>query len=372
MQLVSRLAAIAAATTTTVVATAAFAPSAFAAYAPDPVVGPTWHPDRPVNSVLYSGNRVYIGGTFTGGVAALDATTGALLWNANADGDVRALALSSDGSQLLAGGAFTHVNGVTHRKLASLNPSTGVAATTWKASAGGTVRDIVVVGGTAYFGGVFTTQNGVSQHGLGAVSVTTGTVVSSFAATTDSKVYALATDGSRLYFAGDFTTVNGQPRASLASVTLATGTLDAWSPTRACTACNLYWDLALDGTHVFAASRNAGAVTSVDTATGRRAWTQNANGDAQALTVIDGDLYVGGHFTKIPNPTPKVPGGILAKLSEATGAVDQTFRPKFVTTFPGIWALDASANRLFVGGHFTGAGLTQPSRYPYFAMFGGV
>jgi len=353
-------------------ATAAFAVDAFAAYAPDPVVGTSWHPDGPVNSVLYSGSRVYVGGTFTGGVAALDSTTGALLWNANADGDVRALALSSDGSQLLAGGAFTHVGGVTHRRLASLNPATGAAATTWKASAGGTVRDIVVVGGTAYFGGVFTSQNGISQHGLGALTVTSGKAVAAFTTTTDSKVYALATDGARLYFGGDFTTVNGQARASLASVTLATGTLDAWSPTRACSVCNLYWDLALDGTHLFAASRNAGAVTSVDTSTARRAWTQNANGDAQALTVIGGDLYVGGHFTKIPNPTDKVPGGILAKLAEATGAVDQTFRPKFVTTFPGVWALDASATRLFVGGHFTGAGLTQPSRYPYFAMFGSV
>ena len=215
-------------------------------------------------------------------MAALDATTGALLWNANADGDVRALALSSDGSQLLAGGAFAHVGGVTHRKLASLNPATGAAATTWKASASGTVRDIVVVGGTAYFGGVFTSQNGVSQHGLGAVTVTTGKVVATFNTTTDSKVYALATNGARLFFGGDFTTVNGQPRASLASVTLATGTLDAWSPTRACSACNLYWDLALDGTHLFAASRNAGPVTSVDTSTAHRAWTQNANGDAHA------------------------------------------------------------------------------------------
>jgi outer membrane protein assembly factor BamB len=369
MRTISRSATLALATAVGLVATAA---SAFGAYAPDPVVGPTWHPDGPVHAVLYSGSRVYVGGTFTGSVAALDATTGALLWNANADGDVRALALSSDGSQLLAGGAFTHVNGVVHRKLASLNPSTGAAATTWKASAGGTVRDIVVVGGTAYFGGAFTKHNGVTQGGLGAVSVSTGAVVSSFTTTTDAKVYALATDGARLYFGGDFTTVNGQARASLASVTVATGALDAWSPTRACSVCNLYWDLAVDGTHVFAVSRNAGAVTSVDTATARRAWTQNANGDAQAITAIDGDLYVGGHFTKIPNPTAKVPGGILAKLSEATGAVDQSFRPKFVTTFPGIWALDASASRLFVGGHFTGAGLTQPSRYPYFAMFGNV
>src|SRR4051812_16618182 len=197
MHTMSRLATLALGMTLGVGATAAFAVDAFAAYAPDPVVGTSWHPDGPVNSVLYSGSRVYVGGTFTGGVAALDATTGALLWNANADGDVRALALSSDGSQLLAGGAFTHVNGVTPGRLASLNPSTGAAATTWRASAGGMVRDIVVAGGTAYFGGVFTQHNGVTQRSLGAVSVSTGSVVRTFTTTTDAKVYALAADGAR-------------------------------------------------------------------------------------------------------------------------------------------------------------------------------
>jgi hypothetical protein len=372
MRILRRLSTLAYGTAVGAIGTVAFAGMASAAYAPDPVVGPTWHPDGPVNSVLAVGDRVYVGGTFTGGIAALDGTTGSLIWNGGADGDVRAIALSSDGTRLIIGGAFTHLNGVTHRKLASLDVATGAAASTWKASAGGTVRDIVVVGDTAYFGGAFTTQNGVSQGGLGAVLVGTGKRVTTFTTSTDAKVYALATDGSRLYFGGNFTTVNGSARASLASVTLATGTLNAWSPSRACSVCNVYWDLALDGSHLFAASRNAGAVTSVDTTTGNRAWTQNANGDAQALTVINGELYVGGHFTKIPNASPKVPGGILARLSEATGAVDATFRPKFVTTFPGIWALDATSTRLDVGGHFTGAGLTNPSRFPYFAMFGSV
>jgi hypothetical protein len=64
-----------------------------------------------------------------------------------------------------------------------------------------------------------------------------------------------------------------------------------------------------------------------------------------------------------------VAGGILAELDPATGAVDPDFRPKFVTTFPGIWALDATAAELYVGGAFTGAGTTQAWRYPYLAMF---
>ena len=38
-----------------------------------------------------------------------------------ANNDVRALALSADGSTLYAGGNFNTVNGVTHRHVAALN-----------------------------------------------------------------------------------------------------------------------------------------------------------------------------------------------------------------------------------------------------------
>lgn len=349
-----------------------FAPSASAAYSPTPI-GPAWSPAGPVHAVLAAGDRVYIGGAFTGGVAALDASTGALIKNYTLDGDVRALALAPNGTDVIAGGAFTHADGATHRKLALLHPD-GTTDPGWKGSAGGTVRDIVVVGDTVYFGGLFTQHDGVTQGGLGAVNVSTGKVDTSFTTSTNAKVYALETNGLRLFIAGDFTAVDGQPRNSMASVTLLTRSLDTWNPSRACTNCNVYWDIVLDGPALFAASRNAGAVTANDIVDGRKLWSKptTANGDAQALTVSDGDLYVGGHFVKIPSNTAKVPGGILAKLSEATGAVDTTFRPKFVTTYPGIWALDATSSHLYVGGAFTAAGPTPPPRYPYFAIFGSI
>ena len=61
------------------------------------------------------------------------------------------------------------------------------------------------------------------------------------------------------------------------------------------------------------------------------------------------------------------PRTILAALNPATGAVAPDFAPRFVTTLPGVWALDATADRLYVGGHFTAAGPSPPRRFPYFA-----
>ena len=358
--------------TALVVTGVGFSPGASAAYSPDPVGPIGWVPDGPVLATAVHGDRVYVGGSFTGGVAALDANTGALLWTGRLDAGVRGLAVSTDGTHVIAGGSFLTADGATHKRLVSLRVGDGTPEPTWKASASGVVRDIVVVGDPAYFGGQFGTHDRIAQRSLGAVSVSTGKPVASFTAATDYHVYGLATNGARLVIAGRFTTVNGQPRDSLASVSLADNTLDTWSPPRGCTKCNLNWDVFLDGTTstVYTVGRNAAAVRALDLATGAQKWSVPANGDAQAVTLAGGLLYVGGHFTDIG--TPRVPHTILAALNPATGAVDPAFTPRFVTTWPGVWALSANDSRLYAAGHFTAAGASPPKRFPYFAMFGSI
>ena len=120
MRLLSRLAASATGLTMILAGSVGLASSA-SAYVPSPVVGPTgWTPNGAVHSVLVSGDRVYVGGTFTGGVVALRASDGAFLWRGGANGDVRALDVANNGQNLVIGGAFTTVDGATHRKLALL------------------------------------------------------------------------------------------------------------------------------------------------------------------------------------------------------------------------------------------------------------
>ena len=348
------------------------APAASAAYGPEPV-GPAWTPNGGVHAVVVdaAANRVYVGGSFTGGVAALRADTGALLWNGNANGDVRALALGPNG-RLLLGGAFTTVGGTTHRKLAAVNAGTGAVDNAFKPAVGGTVRDIVVVGSNAYFGGLFTSHNGIAQGGLGAVDAVTGKAVTAFKASTNSQVYSLGTNGTRLFIGGKFTAVDGQPRNYLASVTLSTNTLDPWAPPLACSKCNVIWDLTVDASRnrVYTAGRNAGGLNIVNMSTGARIYTLGGfNGDTQALTLApDGRLYVGGHFVTVGGVARELVAEFDVSGADGTRPVLKDFSTNFVTTWPGVWAMASTSSRLYVGGDFTVAG-TQTKKYPYFAMF---
>lgn len=341
------------------------------AYSSDPV-GPTgWVPNGAVLAVTSAGGRVFVGGEFTGGVAALDASTGQLLWTGTADGPVRALGVTADGTHLIAGGNFKNYDGVKHLRLASIRVDTGVAEPGWKPTVAAYVRDLVVDGNTVYFGGQFAKHNGIEQRSLGAVNVDTGRPVTSFTPTTDGKVYGLSVSGGRLFFAGRFALAGSpsanQPRSNLASVNLTTGNLDTWQPAPACGGCNVQWDILADGTRVYTVGRNAGAVVAYDANSAVRLWRTTANGDAQTLALVGGLLYVGGHFVEIGSP--RVPRQIVAALNPATGAVDPNFAPFFVTSYPGVFAIHGTADRLYVGGYFTGVGPTAPRKYPYFAMF---
>jgi hypothetical protein len=343
------------------------APTASAAYSNEPV-GSRWVPDGGVHAVVTDGARVYVGGSFSGNVAALDASSGELIWRGNADGDVRALALGPDGS-LLMGGAFNTVGGVTHRKIASVDAATGAVNATFRGAAGGTVRDIVVVGSNAYFAGAFTNHGGMTQQGLGAVNASTGANVTGFTTAANGTVYALGTDGNRLFIGGNFTTVGGQPRNQLASVTLSNHSLDAWAPARACTGCNLVWDLTLDNARnrVYTVGRNGGTLYTLDKTSGRELFraTGGVNGDAQAVTLApDGKVYVGGHFVTVAGQTRM----LVAEFDvSGTRAVLGPFSTRFVTSYPGVWAMASTSTRLYVGGDFTQAG--AQNRYPFFAIF---
>src|SRR5690242_1556244 len=85
----------------------ALASPAHAIYRSDPVAL-AWNPAGPVHATLADGGVVYVGGRLngTGGIAAVNGSTGQLEWMVPADADVRALALSPDGSTLYAGGVF--------------------------------------------------------------------------------------------------------------------------------------------------------------------------------------------------------------------------------------------------------------------------
>ncbi len=341
-----------------------------------------WHPAGPVHSSVAAGGVVYLGGTIDathGYIAAVDAGSGALLWQLPTDEDVRALALSANGSTLYAGGQFITVDGVTHRRVVAINTSDHSLVSTFRGSVPGGVRDLAVQGGDLYVGGRITTNaSGGIEGGLVALNATTGAKDTSFAFTVDNDVLGLALTGNRLIVSGRFTQVNGATRNELASIDLSTNTLQSWAPAKLCSNCDQYWDVQTDGTNAYVAtSGNAGGAFSL--ATGQPAWpTIRGTGDFQAVWLPgDGQVYYGGHFGLgvwiQGNSQSTVNARMLVGVYTATGHLDPDFTPWLYNSYPGIWAFTSTPGKLWVGGNFTGEQVNGTNnKQPYVAAYPGV
>jgi hypothetical protein len=357
-----------------------FAPPAHAAYSEEPISLP-WNPAGAVHSSVSRDGVVYLGGKLdgVGGIAAIDATTGNLLWQVPAGNDVRALALSEDGTTLYAGGSFTSVDGVTHRHLVALDVADHSLISAWKARAAGQVRDLVVSGNTVFVAGRITTVDGFTQRGIGAVDATTGARVTTFNFSADNDVMGLALTGNVLLMAGTFAHVNGQSRSQIAAIDLGTNALTSWAPVNFC-GCGTYWDVQTDGTWAYVgASGSGGNFGSFNLTTGEERWPYvHADGDVQTVWLPgDGKVYLGGHFStslwSTGSPETAVPATVVASVDLATGLPDPDFTPRIYKTYPGCWTFASTDGKLWVGGDFGGEQVNgKNNKKPYLAAYSGV
>lgn len=183
-----------------------------------------------------SRNIVYIGGDFTqvGGqsrqrLAALNATTGALLpWNPSVNAAVNVITV--DGSRIYVGGRFTEASGnTTVRRVAAFDLS-GNLITSWLPrvqSAGfppgldpqadpSRVNAIHVFGDRVIIGGLFTQAGALARRHLAAFAVSNA-ALDNWNPGASSEIFALASRGSSLFVGGDFTEISGSARSALAS-----------------------------------------------------------------------------------------------------------------------------------------------------------
>jgi hypothetical protein len=340
-----------------------------------------WSPAGPVHSSASGGGVVYVGGKLdgTGGIAAVDAATGNLLWQIPANGDVRALTLSPDGSRLYAGGGFSIVDGATHKHLVVIQTSDHSIVSPWKGTASGMVRDLVVNGDTLFVGGAFAKLNGVANKGIGAVNATTGVRDATFNHVADGDVEGLTLTPTSLLLVGTFLHIDGQARASLASINLSDFSLTSWAPRRFCS-CDTFWDVQTDGTWAYVgASGGGGNFAAINLVTGQQRWAYvHADGDVQSVFLAgDGKAYLGGHFgTSIYNTANyrnPVAVTVVAAVDMANGQPDPTFTPKIYKTYPGCWAFTSTPGRLWVGGDFTGELQNARNNHkPYLAAYPGI
>ncbi len=307
------------------------------------------------------GDTVFVGGKFlkvhtTSGtridrqnLAAFSLSTGELLtsWTAGVDDTVRALA--TDGTSLYVGGRFLNASGEPRMRIAKFDAATGNLDPAFHPTFSGGVKAIDVDGSDLYVGGGFGTVSGTRHQNIVKLDTATGAVSGAFQATTDRAVWCLVKSpaGNTLWVGGLFEFANGQPRLGIGGLDSDTGALVG--PEFGHTDTPVYGlDISPDGGMLFAAQKsNQGGGWRVSD--GERRWVVRMDGNAQAAKYFDGNVYFGFH--------DGYQGDVALKLLSAdavTGAVDPDFRPTF-DRFMGVHAIDATANKLVVGGQWDNA-----------------
>ena len=150
-----------------------------------------------ITDLEYIGDRVFVVGGFTSirnntstntttynqrYVASYNINTGLVDANFRPtfDRGVTEIEASPDGTKLFVVGRFNTVNGVTKRKVASIDPVTGATVAGFTANANSAATSVAVSNSTVYIGGQFSTINNTPRVGLAAVNSTTGQLVGGF------------------------------------------------------------------------------------------------------------------------------------------------------------------------------------------------
>ena len=345
---------------------------AWASLSTKPVHG--WGTNGRVNAIVVVGQTTYVGGSFTALVNGSGATvpvanlaafgpTGAPVTTFKPRFNGAVKALTTDGSAVYAGGSFTTVNGARRLHLVKLSPSGAMVA-----FSGHTNREVDALltrNGWIYAAGTFTKANGSLRNFAAAFSEATGHL-QGWKPNADARVDALAMTPTSVIVGGFFNTLAGTSAPRLAATDPATGARLPWAshprqPVLALTATSV---------GVFAGLGGPGGYVTGYSDTGSLRWTRKLNGNVQAITAAGGEIVAGGHFDYLcnkgagcVNPLPR------RKLAAFTpsGALDTSWHPAANSRL-GVYALFASATRLYVGGDFTKVAGVEASHLARFTI----
>ena len=347
-----------------------------------------------VQTVVHKGDTVYAAGDFTSvtstdgrqlardGLAALSARTGQVLpWAPTVDGSVVNLAVAKDGVYLV--GNFTAVNGRKRIDVARVDRTTGAVDRAFAHNSNGVVNAVALSRRKVYFGGQFTRFDGERRGQLAAVSRKGVSELRRWAPnSSDGQITELVRKKAGIYVAGFFHKLNGTNKSFLALVDRRRGSIVRKFDARV---RNVVLDIAVTRKRVYAGTggkyRGGGAV-SVQRRDGARVFHRRFDGDVQAITTMDGVVYVGGHFQSIckvggqqtedgscvgGEEAMRYRGASLTGSGALTGW-DPRLNPN-VSAIPGIETFSkfSSQGRLLVGGGFTTANGEDAERFAVFA-----
>lgn len=369
---------------------------------------PTWVPNGQVWAMAVTPSRIYLGGDFTSlqnpvtgatfaanNLVAIEKSTGnpSTTWRPSVVGNpaefdvngfrtnppVAALNWNTDGT-LYVGGDFNSVSGKTRNFAAAIDKDGQVLDSWAPVVTGGRVWDFARAGSQLYMVGQFGKVNDVNRSGAALVSATTGATDITWDAGLTGRAQAIALSGGKVFLGGTFTKIHGRDQSFLGSVDATTGADTTWNPASQCTEaaagadCRIR-DLAVDSTRLYAAiggepgGRAAAWALASMPAIATPIWKQNADGEVQAVTVYDGVVYFGGHFSThvtemdLTQDPPAAGENHVRNqfyaVNPATGDVLPYTLPFINPATPGLRVLAADAQGLRIGGQ------TQIAGKPY-------
>jgi hypothetical protein len=260
------------------------------------------------SSAFLGGGFHSVGGLFRSKVAKIDITTGivdetfvpSLIEGGVPWPEVWAMALSD--SDLIIGGSFTTIGGLTRNNIAKISSETGATDLTFDPNSNNRVLTILSSGSDIYVGGYFTSIGGLTRNRIAKISASTGAANETFNPNANNGVFSLAMDSSDLYVGGDFTLIGGTSRNYIAKIDQSNGTLD-------------------------------------------ETFNANVNSTVKTTLYSNSNVYIGGNFNSVGGLTRYY----LAKINSSTGAVDENFE---ANTSGSVFTLGILGSNLYVGGLF--------------------
>ncbi|MGZ8613675.1 MAG: InlB B-repeat-containing protein [Actinomycetota bacterium] len=361
--------------------------------------------DGLVRAIVVSGNRVWVGGSFSemrdangtkvrgaSSLAVFDADTGAPITSiavpevtkSGTAGTVFDLSLGPDGLLYLAG-SFDRVGGLARKNVAAIDPSDGSVAPFAPSTAA--AKSVLATSGAVFVGTsklLSFETNGAPSPGYDAPEVETDPSLRGH--NTPPQVRDMVSIGSTIVAACqcDSTLEGGTPKASKAAIKVDAGTgavLD-WTPGNLPDRSAAFGisvlvqnDPGSGKPTVYLGSGGSDFAAGFDLTTGDQTFKTDTSGSSQALAWMDGLLYVGGHFQWVAkqqaqqcdaNDSPNTDchhAPRLVVIDPDTGRVipeADPWNPGICCKYNGVWALtpDVGRHRLHVGGEFTKVGGT--------------
>ncbi len=348
--------------------------TALAAIAQRPVR--TWQTNGRVDAIVDVGGITYLGGSFTrvtdhaghsaavSNLAALDAGGNLVRgWTPRANHAVKVL--TADGANILAGGAFTKVDGHRELRLALLSPSGSLRS--FSGHTNGEVEAIAVSGGVAYTGGGFTKAEGTARAHAAAFAASGGRITA-WNPDADGRVDAIVADGDRIVLGGMFSHIGGHWGGHLTAVDATTGARAAWASHAPAAVLAL---TAANGTVFAGIGGKGGTVAAYAQSSGRMLWRDQTDGNVQAIATAGGEVIPGGHFNRFcdlgTDCAHPVTRHKIAALDERTGTLDPAWHPA-INSKLGVFAELGGSRRLELGGDFTRLAGVRQAHYARFAV----